>query len=125
MNKQCISTRIDQLIYARHREWSSLFGHDKYKLSTLILAEVAAHEADLEHEVEELKKEKARRIYYQDIVYKVCSMIDAAQGNHISKGTGVVCGTLETPSTEVQEQLAKLLSRLRNVPAAESENKNG
>ena len=47
--------------------------------------------------------EKRRRIYYQDIVYKICSILD-------SKLSGTtVCGTWAEPSTEVIDRLNKLL----------------
>lgn len=49
--------------------------------------------------------EKQRRIYYQDIVYAVCKQLDRIYGLDISKGTGVCCGTLESPSTEVQQYM--------------------
>lgn len=60
-----------------------------------------------------ISDEKKRRIYYQDIVYSVCGMLDEANGNHISRGTGVVCGTVDEPSTEVQEQMRQLIERKR------------
>ena len=52
--------------------------------------------------------EKNRRIYYQDIVYKVCNLLD----KHYDRrpGTGLVCGTIEEPSSEVQDELATLLN---------------
>ena len=46
--------------------------------------------------------EKARRIYYQDIVYAVCNQLD-----RIFLGR-VVCGTVDSPSTKVQELMTKL-----------------
>ena len=52
--------------------------------------------------------EKNRRIYYQDIVYKVCNLLDRHYGR--KPGTGLVCGTIEEPSNEVQDELATLLN---------------
>ncbi len=51
-------------------------------------------------------KEKERRIYYQDIVYAVCNLID----RHRRDKRKTVAGTIGTPSTDVQESLASLLS---------------
>lgn len=52
--------------------------------------------------------EKDRRIYYQDIVYKVCNLLDKHYGR--KPGTGLVCGTIDEPSSEVQNELATLLN---------------
>ena len=56
--------------------------------------------------------EKDRRIYYQNIVYSVCGLIDDATGGHVSRGTGVVCGTVDEPSTEVTDRLTTLFGEL-------------
>ena len=56
-------------------------------------------------EIERLKREKAARVYYQDIVYAVCNLIDRYRD-----GAGVVvCGTVESPCDDVQRSLAALL----------------
>lgn len=47
---------------------------------------------------DKLKKEKQRRIYYQDIVYKACNLL----------GKDIVCGTIDNPSTEVQDKIREL-----------------
>ena len=52
--------------------------------------------------------EKNRRTYYQDIVYKVCNLLDKHYGR--KPGTGLVCGTIDKPSSEVQDELATLLN---------------
>lgn len=52
---------------------------------------------------DEALKEKERRIYYQDIVYKVCNLLEKATGSKI------VCGTVEEPSTQVQSILERLI----------------
>ena len=49
--------------------------------------------------------EKDRRVYYQDIVYAVCSVLDEIDGNHISKNNAIVCGTVDNPSIEVQQRM--------------------
>lgn len=103
--RDILAVRIDQLLYARQREWSGLFTHDKQKLFKLIMAEC-----------EDLEKEKQRRIYYQNIVFNVCGQLDDAMGNHISRGTGIVCGTVDRPTTEVQDSLKKVIKKLRSNP---------
>lgn len=47
--------------------------------------------------------EKDRRVYYQDIVYAVCAKLD------MISPSPVVCGTVEEPSTQVQDAVSKLL----------------
>ena len=75
-----------------------------------------AEKHELERQNQRLKEanaglatEKQRRIYYQDIVYNVCSQLDAALRLHITRGNGIVCGTVEEPSTEVQDMLTQIL----------------
>ena len=60
--------------------------------------------------------EKDRRIYYQDIVYKVCNLLDKHYGRKL--GTGLVCGTIDEPSSEVQNELASLLNEYEPLKAA-------
>ena len=60
--------------------------------------------------------EKNRRIYYQDIVYKVCNLLDRHYGR--KPGTGLVCGTIEEPSNEVQDELVTLLNEYPTLKAA-------
>ncbi len=62
---------------------------------------------------ERVQKEIARRVYYQDIVYAVCNSLDRIFGNRVARGEGVVCGTLETPSTSVQDLLPEVELRCR------------
>lgn len=57
--------------------------------------------------------EKARRVYCQDIVYQVCSVIDAWRWNRI--GGGVVSGTVGSPSTEVQDAVKEMLAEIRRL----------
>ena len=58
-------------------------------------------------EIGRLQREKAARVYYQNIVYATCTTLDAIEGRSIRHGKGLVCGTLETPSTEVQEAMLR------------------
>lgn len=55
-----------------------------------------------------LSREKAARVYYQDIVYHVCNVLDRIMGNKATQGTGIVCGTVETPTRQVQEAMDEL-----------------
>lgn len=41
--------------------------------------------------------EKARRVYYQNLVYQLCNLIDPFYG---PAGQKIVCGTIENPSDE-------------------------
>ena len=75
------------------------------------VAEPQIRECVLQAQLKAASKEKSRRCYYQNIVYNVCSQLDAVTGRHISKGSGIVCGTFEQPSTEVQDTLAAVLRR--------------
>ena len=59
--------------------------------------------------------EKQRRIYYQDIVYSVCSILDDIEGQHISAGSGIVCGTVNHPSTEVQDRVKGLQDKIKRL----------
>ena len=59
-------------------------------------------------------EENRRRIYYQDIVYAVCRELDRAFGNRIHRGEGVVCGTADEPTTQVQELMKELVDRDRS-----------
>jgi len=52
--------------------------------------------------------EKQRRIYYQDIVYAVCNIIDR------NVGGSLWVGSVDDPSTEVQDTLAKCRIRFRD-----------
>jgi hypothetical protein len=54
--------------------------------------------------------EKARRIYYQDIVYKVCNLLD--KHFKLKPGQGIVCGTVENPSTKVQDKISDIINGL-------------
>ena len=49
--------------------------------------------------------EKQRRVYYQDIVYTVCNVIDRWKRHNL---VGVACGTASEPSHEVQDKIADM-----------------
>ncbi len=58
-----------------------------------------------------MSDEQDKRIYYQDIVYKVCNIIDNQCGGFTT------AGTINNPSTEVEEsvdRLAILATELRS-----------
>ena len=55
--------------------------------------------------------EKARRIYYQSIVYSVCCVLDQI----LQRAT--VSGTVEHPSNDVQESMLRLQDRLTEAEA--------
>lgn len=61
-----------------------------------------------------LEEERLRRIYYQDIVYSVCNSLDRIFGNRPTRGEGIVCGTLEKPTKQVQEAMKVVEQRCRN-----------
>lgn len=50
--------------------------------------------------------EKRRRVYYQDIVYAVCRTLDRRK----RKEQTTVCGTVNSPTTEVQDAVENLLN---------------
>ncbi len=58
---------------------------------------------------QKLKEEKDRRIYYQSIVYTVCTLLD----EYLQTGVGIVCGTVDDPSDEVQTVLKYLLESIK------------
>lgn len=62
-----------------------------------------------------IQAEKERRIYYQDIVYSVCALLD----NHYGRkpGHGIICGTIAEPSSETQTVLSSALDELTRLKA--------
>lgn len=62
---------------------------------------------------EDLDYEKQARVYYQNIVYEVCSILDDLDGSRVSYGEGIVCGTVSNPTTEVQDRLKHLVRQYR------------
>ncbi len=55
--------------------------------------------------------EKERRIYYQSIVYEVCNALDRIDGR--KPGTGIICGTADNPSDNVQRRMSELEDEIR------------
>lgn len=73
--------------------------------------------ADLSTARAEVEAEKARRIYYQQIVYDVCNRLDRVLGNSVTEGTGIVCGTKDAPSRETQDSLDWVFSNMEKLRA--------
>ncbi len=61
------------------------------------------------------RREKDARIYYQDIVYDVCNVLDAIERRRITRGEGIVCGTPETPATVVQEAMCRVKADIQHL----------
>ena len=62
--------------------------------------------ADRIRELEaQLAAEKKRRIYYQDIVYSVCNVLDIDDRH---SGNVIVCGTAEEPCSDVETRIQQL-----------------
>lgn len=70
-----------------------------------------------------LADEKRRRVYYQDIVYAVCNTLDrinrsqGIMGEAGSNDGRIVCGTIEHPSTKVQDLMRVVEKRLDTATA--------
>lgn len=65
----------------------------------------------------EYEDEKARRVYYQDIVYDVCNSLDMAAGRSVTKGQGIVCGTKDEPHDSVQKEMKSVVAELTTLRA--------
>jgi hypothetical protein len=59
--------------------------------------------------IDAVEAEKRRRCYYQQIVYDVCNILDAHMKN--KPGSGIVCGTVDDPTDEVQRVLRVVLEK--------------
>ena len=57
--------------------------------------------------------EKEARIYYQNLVYRACSLLDDALGGHISKGTGICCGCAGDPTEEFIDAIKQVVQKAR------------
>lgn len=66
----------------------------------------------LDHEFTMLKekyeREKKARIYYQEKVYATCRTLDVIDGYRVASGKGIVCGTAETPTDQLEKRLEQL-----------------
>ncbi len=51
--------------------------------------------------------EKDRRVYYQDIVYDVCHVLDEIEGV-TNPVRGIVCGTVGKPTVSVQKAMRRI-----------------
>ena len=56
-----------------------------------------------------------RRVYYQNIVYAVCNILDSIDRK--KPGTGLGCGTVGSPSRQVQERMATLAREIHTLRA--------
>lgn len=56
----------------------------------------------------DMENEEQCRLYYQDIVYHICNCLDRIQGRKVTEGRGIVCGTVGSPTTEVQDAMTAL-----------------
>lgn len=65
---------------------------------------------DLETFIRHLADEKRRRVYYQGVVYDVCTIVDGALGQK------TVCGTADEPNREVQRAVEELVRRQTPSP---------
>ena len=63
---------------------------------------------DIDVLVEQLRREKDSRTYYQGIVYQVCNVLDQISGNEEK----IVCGTLEMPTTEVVDAMQQVKAKI-------------
>lgn len=57
--------------------------------------------------------EKEARIYYQGIVYAICNIMDVHHGR--KPGRGVVCGSVSNKTSELQNDVARLAARCREL----------
>jgi len=96
------------------RRRDAFIGIHTYQLSVLekYFDEYKAETAEQEVKQTEAQCEKQIRIKYQNIVYKVCGIIDDHNGNSVIDGSGVVV-------SEVEPELKKLLKRLNRTEKSE------
>lgn len=83
------------------------------EIEKLLTDTLATEVRQLKAEIERLRREKDARVYYQNIVYAVCNVIDEIDG--AKPGIGIVCGTLERPSDEVQKRMQVLVGEVRRL----------
>ena len=105
------------------KPWANLrVMRSKFKILDADLIAALAQLVEKEEELKGYEAEKFRRMYYQGIVYAVCLWIDSIEGRRA--GNGVVCGTYETPSEGVGNELeligkileeSGLLTPIRNL----------
>ena len=109
--------------YHGQRRWCESQGYDYSILAGGGVAkQILARHADAisalgepqKHWKAKYEDEKRRRVYYQDIVYNVCSQLEYGK----PRTPLVCCGTVDTPTTQVRDAIKELLAE-RNRLAAE------
>lgn len=90
-------------------------------LHEMTFTELRGCYAELHQVCEDYRKhvedEKARRLYYQSIVFSVCNSIDRVRQGKL------VCGTIDEPSTQVEEAAKALVAEVKRL-TAELQGKN-
>lgn len=71
--------------------------------------------AQLSRQRERIAKETRYRVYYQDVVYAICNLLDKANGH--TPGHGIVCGSADSPTTEVKVSVRSLIDERDNLRA--------
>ncbi len=107
-----------QQLFEMERTANDALNYNPFDVDGDIDSEICEKIARLfwERHIQSLQREKDARIYYQNIVYAVCSALDWIDDKTVTNGTGIVCGTLETPTTEVQDRMKKLVEEWRRRP---------
>lgn len=54
-----------------------------------------------------------QRVYYQDIVYSICSSLDRLDGK--KPGQGIVCGTADEPNTDVLKRIDAMIASIATI----------
>lgn len=65
--------------------------------------------------------ERRRRVYYQNIVYAVCNSLDRIFGKHASRGSGICCGTVDSPTDQVQAFMREVESKVSAIRSRQNE----
>lgn len=102
--RDLVETGIDQ---------HSLLARECSSKHMISLSTFIAARAELDALESAVADERQRRIYYQDIVYAVCNSLNAIDKK--GPGYGIVCGTVNIPSTEVQERMKRLESAVADA----------
>jgi hypothetical protein len=90
----------DETMWQFVERMATLSDQSELKSLHLKIKEDAKQIVDLMNERDD---EKRRRVYYQNIVYDVCNRLDAVLGGK------TVCGTVDSPTTQVVERLNTIL----------------
>jgi len=92
-------------------------GGHMIRTGTPIQAELDLVKEQLQQAQAELELEQKRRVYYQDIVYSVCRTMDRLVGRKVQHGQGIVCGTKDTPTDNVQVEMKRIAVELQQAQA--------